>query len=66
MSTTTHQPALLVTQAEAAELLGVSRNTVVRLVGRGVLKTVRLAPGMKPRVRRSDVLALAERPQASP
>jgi excisionase family DNA binding protein len=50
---------LLMTQREAAKLLGVSRNTVVRLVERGVLPTMRLAPGMAPLVRRADVVALA-------
>ena len=49
------------TQTEAAELLGVSRNTVVRLVQRGELPRIRLAPGSRPRVRRADVIALADK-----
>lgn len=54
------------TQREAADLLGVSRNTVVRLVSRGVLPTVRLAPGMAPLVRRTDVVALADQSEGAP
>ena len=53
-------------QSEAAALLGVSRNTLVRLVKRGVLAKVKIAPGMMPRVRREDVVALAKRPEGSP
>jgi excisionase family DNA binding protein len=50
------------TQGEAAALLGVSRNTVVRLVERGVIPKISIAPGMIPRIRREDVIALVERP----
>lgn len=57
---------LLMTQTEAARLLGVSRNTVVRLVERGVLPTTRLASGMAPRVRRADVIALADGQEDGP
>lgn len=57
---------LLLTQGEAAALLGVSRNTVVRLVERGALTRVHLAPGMRPRVRRDEVIALAEKSGAAP
>jgi excisionase family DNA binding protein len=57
---------LLMTQGDAARLLGVSRNTVVRLVERGVLPTLRLAPGMAPRVRRADVVALADGQESGP
>jgi excisionase family DNA binding protein len=57
---------LLMTQREAAALLGVSRNTVVRLVRRGVLPTIRLAPGMAPLVRRADVVSLTNRRKGSP
>lgn len=53
--------SLLMTQTEAARLLGVSRNTIVRLVQRGQLSRVRLAPGFRSRVRRAEVIALAER-----
>ncbi len=48
------------TQREAAELLELSRNSVVRLVKRGVLPTIQLAPGMARRIRRADVLALVD------
>jgi excisionase family DNA binding protein len=66
MSTSQHQEPLLMSQSEAAALLGVSRNTLVRLVKRGVLAKVKIAPGMMPRVRREDVVALAKRPEGSP
>jgi excisionase family DNA binding protein len=66
MSASQHQKSLLMTQAEAAALLGVSRNTVVRLVKRGALEKVRITPDMKPRVRREDVIALAEQRQGAP
>lgn len=60
MSANTTKPdPLLMTQRQAADLLGVSRNTVVRLVRSGVLPTLRLGPGMAPMVRRDDVVALA-------
>lgn len=49
------------TQTEAAKLLGVSRNTIVRLVQRGELSRVRLAPGSRARVRRAEVVALADK-----
>jgi excisionase family DNA binding protein len=54
------QPALL-TKTDAARLLGVSRWTLDRLVKGGVLREVRLADGMNPRLRRDDILALTTR-----
>ena len=54
------QPALL-TKTAAARLLGVSRWTLDRLVKRGVLREVRLADGMNPRLRRDDVLELTKK-----
>lgn len=54
----THAP-VLVTKVEAARLLGVSRQTILRLVRRGALREVLLADGMTPRLRREDILALA-------
>jgi excisionase family DNA binding protein len=53
-----HDHAVLVTKADAARLLGVSRWTVDRLIKRGVLRQLWLAEGMHPRLRRADVLAL--------
>ena len=62
MNTTQHRAeSLLMTQTEAARLLGVSRNTIFRLVQRGEISRVRLAPGSRPRVRRAEVVALADR-----
>jgi len=49
----------LVTKVEAARLLGVSRYTIIRLVEQGTLREIRLGEGMKPRLRREDVLDLA-------
>lgn len=49
----------ILTQVEAARLLGVSARTVRRLVQRGVLRPVRLA-GMRPRIRYADLLQLLE------
>jgi excisionase family DNA binding protein len=48
----------LLSKAEAARRSGLSYSTIVRLVKRGVLREVQLAPGMRPRVRLTDVLAL--------
>ena len=42
-------------------MLGVSRDTFKRLVRRSVIEEVRLAPGMHPRFRVDDLLALTER-----
>ena len=50
---------MLIGRPEAARLLGVSRDTIKRLVARGVLEEFRLAAGMHPRLRREDILALA-------
>ena len=50
---------VLITLAKAAELLSVSRRTVVRLCDRGDLEVVRLTPDT-PRVRTEDVIRLAE------
>lgn len=64
MSTIQSQEAptsLLLTEGAAAELLGVSRNTVVRLVQSGALSRIRLTPKSQTRVRRDEVVALAER-----
>jgi excisionase family DNA binding protein len=55
----------LITKKDAARLLGVSRDTIHRLVRDGVLQDVRIHERMIPRLRRDDVLALArakERP----
>ena len=57
-ATATEAPTLI-TKVEAARLLGVSRDTIIRLVRRGALREVRLSDGMTPRLRREDVLALA-------
>ncbi len=50
---------VLVSRSEAARMLGVSRNTVIRLAQRGLLHEIRLAPGMHPRIAVAEVLALA-------
>jgi excisionase family DNA binding protein len=50
---------VLISRSEAARLLGVSRDTVKRLVARGVLEEVRFTPESHPRFRLRDVLALS-------
>jgi excisionase family DNA binding protein len=52
--------ALLLTLSEAAEVLGVHRNTMRRLVAGGALQPVRIAGLGWPRYRRADVEALIE------
>ena len=65
MSSSGLETPVLITKKDAARLLGVSRDTIHRLVREGVLSDVRIHEGMVPRLRRDDVLALArgeERP----
>jgi excisionase family DNA binding protein len=50
----------LISKAEAGRVLDLSQRTIRRLVQRGVLEEVQLGPGMRPRLRLADVLALAE------
>ncbi len=57
-SSITPQTSALITKAEAARVSGLSISTIRRLVLRGVLEEVRLAPGMHPRLRLRDVLEL--------
>jgi len=64
-SVNTHT-APLISKAEAARVSGLSYSTIVRLVARGVLEEVRLAPGMHPRLRLRDVLALADEQRDDP
>jgi excisionase family DNA binding protein len=45
------------TTGEAAELLGVSKPTVVRAIERGLLRPALVTPGRHRRFRRDDVLA---------
>ena len=51
--------ATLITKSEAARVLGLSRETVVRMVKAGTLHEIRLGPGMNPRLRLEDVLRIA-------
>jgi len=60
MSGSGTEAPVLVTKVEAARLLGVSRYTIIRLVQRGALREVVLMAGGQPRLRRDDVLALAQ------
>ena len=50
--------SLLLTQTQAAELLGVSRKTVERMIVDGSLAQVRVRPKAQPRVRRADILRI--------
>jgi hypothetical protein len=52
-------PSLLVTQTQAAGLLGVNRTTVWRLTGMGILRPVEISPGTK-RYEKSQVETLAK------
>ena len=53
-------PVLVTKKAEAARSTGLSYSTIVRLVKRGQLHEVQLAPGMHPRLRLEDILSLAD------
>ena len=44
-------------------MIGASRETIRRLVARGTLEEVRLAPQMHPRYRVEDLMALARSEQ---
>lgn len=56
---------LVLTPAEAAELLGISRSKVYELTGAGLLKTITVFEGGPIRIRRSDLDAyLDERSRA--
>lgn len=61
MSDLKQTDSVLVSRPEAARLLGVSSDTVRRMVSRGVLAEIRWAPSMHPRFRVDDVLALTGR-----
>ena len=56
----------LVSKAEAARVSGLSYSTIVRLVKRGVLTEVMIAPGMSPRLRLHDVVGLSDQHESSP
>ena len=53
---------MLVSQPEAARLLGVSIETLRRMVTAGSLAPVYLHPGAHPRLRRSDLERLVGQP----
>lgn len=55
-----HTAPVLVSKAEAARRTGLSYSTIVRLVKRGRLHEVHIAPGMHPRLRLDELLALAD------
>jgi excisionase family DNA binding protein len=55
------QTVQLITQAEAARMTGYSISTIRRLILRGEIEKIVVAPGMKPRVRLADVRRLMER-----
>ena len=54
------------TTGQAAELLGVSKPTVVRAIQRGLLRPAMVTPGQHRRFRREDLLAFRARALAYP
>jgi hypothetical protein len=68
MHTTHSTETLLVNRPRALELLGISRETLNRLIARGVIEEVRFDPKSHPRFRLEDILRLAgaERDRGSP
>jgi excisionase family DNA binding protein len=54
------------TTGQAAELLGVSKPTVVRAIQRGLLRPALVTPGQHRRFRREDLLAFRARALAYP
>jgi excisionase family DNA binding protein len=54
------------TTGQAAELLGVSKPTVVRAIQRGLLRPALVTPGQHRRFRREDLLAFRARSLAYP
>jgi excisionase family DNA binding protein len=66
MPDTTHERPVLLTQREAAELLGVSRRTMQRLFTTGALEPVRIVGLGRPRYRRADLERFAQGERAGP
>ncbi|TMD09679.1 MAG: helix-turn-helix domain-containing protein [Chloroflexi bacterium] len=54
------------TTGQAAELLGVSKPTVVRAIQRGLLRPALVTPGQHRRFRKEDLLAFRSRALAYP
>ena len=57
----TVEPSSLITKTEACRLLGISRDSLYRMLRAGALNEVRLAESMRTRLRREDVLELVRR-----
>ena len=55
MHTTPKERPALLTQQESADLLGVSKKTMQRLIASGMLEPVRIAGLAYPRYRRADL-----------
>lgn len=51
----------LLTTAEAADLLGVERRTLIRMAEHGVLEAIRAYPKAQRRYRLADIEAILER-----
>ena len=61
-----HSTHALISKAVAGRVLAISQRSIRRLVNAGVLEEVSLGPGMRPRLRLSDVLELADGKRGSP
>lgn len=65
LNATIESPALL-TQRQAAEILGISKSAMARLLAAGSLEPVRIAGLGRPKYRRVDVEALIREGRAAP
>lgn len=61
--TRTHAPPIVVSIAEAARLLGVSRQTIYDMHGRGQFRIVKLGDTTRSGVVYSDLIAMVENGQ---
>jgi excisionase family DNA binding protein len=58
MATMTRETPALLTQRQAADVLGVSKGTMQQLVAAGTIEPVRIAGLKRPKFRRADLEAI--------